>query len=380
MQKTFRCPIRLQQVVIPHEGTIKAIAEYNNNSYLIIEHLGNHILLCVSDRSKWHIKLPLEATHLKSDHNGLYIGGKRYTNAQKIYFNTYILCFSHRGRLLWKYTHPHLNEDIWGLVPLGDLSVFCLMMLNTGDGYRLRHMRINKIPLWSNTQKDIHIQQRFFHYNRIAPKLLVHNEQLLSLGAYQLPQSRSAIAFFVFSRDTGDILHRYTAPHPNAYYVQSAISPKGHLAIAWQTYRQQLDHTHLLLFDTKHVCIGEYHSYLHCWLGLCWHEKSLFIAGKSRDNTHRPSLERIGKNKSFQEYSGEELVGYIHTHQNMFSYQHKNPNGAYELIFRNFEGNHIQTFPLKQQVQDLFYSTHSTLAYKKDAHSLAIIKPSLDPQ
>ena len=374
MQKAFRCPIQLQQVVLPHNGKIKSIAEYKNNSYLLIETPTHCILLCVASEAKWHLKIPFQATHLESDHNGLYVGGIRYTNAQKIDFNSYIICFSHRGRMLWKYAHPNINEELWALLPLHDGAIFCLMVTKTSDDYRLRHMCIYKQPLWQHVSHDIQIQSRFFHHTRIPPKLILHNQNLLSLGAYQFPQSPSAVSFFVFERHTGNLLHTYKAPHPNAYYIQSALSLKGHLAIAWQTYRQQLPHTHLLLFNTQYKCIGEYHSYLHCWLGLHWSEKSLLLTGKSRDTLNRPSIESVGKDKFFHEYTGEELIGQMHLHNDIVSYQNKTANNIYELVIRLHDGTRLQTFSLESKIPRLFTSS-SAIAYEVEDTGIMLIKP-----
>ena len=229
--------MNVEQFILPLKGSVRAFTDYKNNSYFVIQSAQNYLLLCFEKSAKWHIKLPFSPHHIHCDEHGIYIAGVCYNNAQKVDFHGRIICLSHRGRLLWKYDHPHINEELWAIKPTEEGSLLTCFVKKIEEGYRIRHSCVQEQQImWSHSTEDIRIQPQFFHPQKIPPALFVSHKHLLSVGAFQFPRANSAIGFLSFEKSNGEKT-QFSAPNPNGFYTQSTLSNKGHLAIAWQNYQ-----------------------------------------------------------------------------------------------------------------------------------------------
>ena len=329
--------MRIEKTSIPHEGNILGVLIIGDHTYLILAHGSIQILACIAHKPTWHIKLPLDVHTYACNEESIFLGGLQYKNAQRTHSSPLILAIKKTGGLAWSHKGATSKEEVWALLSIPNNQLIALLVCHTLEGHRFRFVCFadNGAVLWEQTMENVVLQVQYCNPQKIAPKLYLHNNTLLCVGAFCLPHATSAVSIFSFDITTGAPKRHFNAPNRGAIYTQSALSPKGHLAISWQPFGQNTPNSGILLFDGQQQCIGEYKSYLHCWLGMTWYNKSLLISGKSRDQGNHPSLESIGKEKFFHEFKAHHQLGTSTLYHNRFLYLNQSKSSKKQLIFRD---------------------------------------------
>jgi hypothetical protein len=371
--------MRIEKTSIPHEGTVLGVQVISDQTYLLLAHGSLQILTCILQQPSWHIKLPLSVQVFSCDHTSIFLGGVQYTNAQRIHSSSMILCINNTGKLRWSYKSKPSKEEVWALLPCPEQRLIALFVRKTHSGHSFRHVYFaaDGTILWEHTLDSITLQDHYCNPQRIPPKLVKLQDSFLCIGAFCIQNASSAVSIFSFDLETGIPIQQYTAPNKGALYTQSALSPKGHLAIAWQPFGKNSPNSGILLFDQKQKCIGEYRSYLHCWLGMTWHKKSLLISGKSRNVAAHPSVESIGKEKFFQEFKAHHLLGVTHLNQYLFFYLHQNQNKHRQLIMRDLQSHDPTILDEGKIIRTPFHGSSAlfhAIAYNNGEESSTLIK------
>ena len=333
--------MHIEKTSIPHEGNILGVSIIGDHTYLLLAHGSIQILACIAQKPTWHIKLPLDVQSFACNEHALFLGGIQYKDAQRTHSAPLILAIKNTGGLAWSHKGLFSKEEVWALLAIPNNQLIALYVCPTLEGHRFRFVCFdsNGSVLWEQILENVVLQSHYCNPKKIAPKLYLYEKTLLCAGAFCLPNATSAVSIFSFDITTGEPKQHYNAPNRGAIYTQSALSPKGHLAIAWQPFGKQTPNSGILLFDEKQQCIGEYKSYLHCWLGMTWYNKSLIISGKSRDQGDHPSLESIGKEKFFHEFKAHQLLGISLLHQNRFFYLNQSKTKNRQLILRDIHSS-----------------------------------------
>lgn len=342
--------MRYETISIPHEGTILGVHSIAEKSYLLIEHGSIHILTCIVNNPTWHIKLPFHVQTFSCDEHGVYLGGIQYKNAQRTHSAPMILALSHDGKLRWSHKEDVSKQEVWAISSSSDGSVTTLCVERTRDDHTFRFTNFDPSGtiVWKQQCSSIVLQSNYCNPQKIPPRLFLYAGNIFCLGAFSFPGAHSAISIIGLHSTTGEITHQYSSPKKGGIYTAHALSHQGHLAIAWQPLGVRNPSSGILLFDQSLTCIGEYRSYLHCWMGMTWHNKSLLLSGKSRDQIPRPAVESIGKEKFFHEFKAHQLVGQTHQRHQRFFYLHQKSPTLRQLVVRDLfdtqvldEGEHV---------------------------------------
>ena len=329
--------MRYETISIPHEGTILGVHSIAQKSYLLIEHGSIHILTCIVDTPTWHIKLPFHVQVFSCNEHGVFLGGLQYNNAQRTHSAPMILSLSHSGKLQWSHKGNVSKREVWAMHASYDGSVTALFVEKTPEDHTFyfTHFDPSGSIVWKQQCNSIILQSNYCNPQKIPPQFFSNPNGVFCVGAYSFLGEHSAISITGLNPKTGEITHRYSSPKKGGIYTAHTQSHQGHLAIAWQPLGVRNPNSGILLFDQKLNCVGEYRSYLHCWMGMTWHNKSLLLSGKSRDEVPRPALESIGKNKFFHEFKAHQLIGQTHQRHQRFFYLHQKSPNQRQLIARD---------------------------------------------
>ena len=356
-----------ETISIPHKGTVLGVQSIDERSYLLLAHGSIHILTCIVQHPTWHIKLPFYVHTFVCSEQGIYLGGVQYNNAQRTHAAPMIIALSHNGKLRWSYKGNVSKREVWAIHSTHTGSVTALIVEKTHSDHTFYFLHFNDrgTLLWEKTCPYVVLQSNYCNPQKIPPRFFSNHKGLFCVGAFSFPQAQSAIAIIGFDLKTGDITHRYIAPKKGGIYTQHALSSQGHLAIAWQPIGIRSPSSGILLFDETMTCVGEYRSYLHCWMGMIWYKKSLILSGKSRATIPNPALESIGKEKFFHEFKAHRLIGQTHQYQKLLFYLHQSTPNHRQLIMRNvFE---TQILDEGELLGNPFHSTHNNCSF----HSIA---------
>ncbi|MAA78216.1 MAG: hypothetical protein CL916_03075 [Deltaproteobacteria bacterium] len=344
--------MRYETISIPHEGTILGVHSIAEKSYLLIEHGSIHILTCIVTNPTWHIKLPFHVQTFSCDENGVYLGGLRYNNAQRTHSAPMILALSHDGKLLWSHKGDISKKEVWALYSSFPGSITALYVEKTREHHAFHFAQFDPsgAVVWKTPCPSVVLQENYCNPKKIPPRFFSNTDGVFCVGAFSFPGAHSAISIIGLHSQTGEIKLQYSSPKKGGIYTTHARSNQGHLAIAWQPLGVRNPSTGILLFDQSLTCVGEYRSYLHCWMGMTWHNKSLLLSGKSRDQIPRPALESIGKEKFFHEFKAHQLIGQTHQRHQRFFYLHQKSATLRQLVARDIfdtqildEGQHLGT-------------------------------------
>ena len=329
--------MRYETISIPHEGTILGVQSITDKSYLLIEHGSIHILTCIVDTPTWHIKLPFHVQTFTCDEHGIYLGGIQFNNAQRTHSSPMILALSHNGKLLWSHKGNTSKQEVWSLSSTSNDSLTALFVEKTCDAHSFRFAHFNTAGSIVRDQQfpSVILQSNYCNPQKIPPRFFSRSGTIFCVGPFSFPNAQSAISVIGLHQSTGEITIRYSSPKKGGIYTSHALSQQGHLAIAWQPLGARNPSSGVLLFDQNMNCVGEYRSYLHCWMGMAWHKKSIILSGKSRDQIPRPAVESIGKSKFFHEFKAHQLCGQTHQRKQRFFYLHQKSSSIRQLIARD---------------------------------------------
>lgn len=335
--------MRYETISIPHEGSILGVHSYEQNSYLLIEHGSIHILTCIVENPTWHIKLPFHVQTFTCNEHGIYLGGIRYNNAQRTHAAPMVLALSHEGKLRWSHKETTSKREVWALCTStnGSVTILYVERRQNNHTFSFTHLDKSGAILWKQTCDSIILQSNYCNPKKIPPRFFSNNKGIFCLGAFSFPESHSAISIIELCSETGTVHLQYSSPKKGGIYVAHTRSHQGHLAIAWQPLGIRNPSSGILLFDQELNCVGEYRSYLHCWMGMTWHNKSLLLSGKSRDQISHPAIESIGKEKFFHEFKAHQLIGQTHQRHQRFFYLHQKSPTQRQLIARDLFDTHV---------------------------------------
>lgn len=334
--------MRFEIISIPHEGTVLGVQSIGERSYLLLEHGSIHILTCIVQAPTWHIKLPFHVHTFICNDQGIYLGGVQYKNAQRTHSAPMLIALSHSGKLRWSYKGDLSKREVWSIhsTKEGTLTALLVEKNTKSHTFHFLHFDTKGSLLWKQTCPFVVLQLNYCNPKKIPPRFFSDTHRVFCIGAFSFPQEQSAIGIIGFDRKTGFISHRYIAPKKGGIYTQHARSAQGHLAIAWQPIGIRSPSSGVLLFDKNLTCVGEYRSYLHCWMGMTWHNKNLVLSGKSRAAIPNPAVESIGKEKFFHEFKAHQLIGQTHQYQKSFVYLHQSATNHRQLIIRDLFETH----------------------------------------
>ena len=329
--------MRYETISIPHEGTILGVHSIAEKSYLLIEHGSIHILTCIVNSPTWHIKLPFHVQTFSCDERGVYLGGIQYSNAQRIHSAPMVIALSHDGKLQWSHKGDVCKQEVWALHSSSNGTITALYVEKKRDDHTFHFAQFdtNGSVVWRHQSPSIILQPNYCNPQKIPPRLFSGADGIFCVGAFSFPGAHSAISIIGLNSKTGERTHQYSSPKKGGIYTSYALSHQGHLAVAWQPIGVRNPSSGILLFDQSLTCVGEYRSYLHCWMGMTWHNKSLLLSGKSRDQIPHPALESIGKDKFFHEFKVHQLIGQTHQHQQRFFYLHQKTPTLRQLVARD---------------------------------------------
>ena len=248
-----------------------------------------------------------------------------------------VLALSHGGKLRWSHKGNISKQEVWALQSSSDGSVTALFVEKKSMDYAFHFTRFDPSGsvVWSQQCSSVVLQSNYCNPQKIPPQFFSNPNGVFCVGAFSFPDAHSAISIIGLHKETGEITHQYSSPKKGGIYTAHTRSHQGHLAIAWQPLGVRNPNSGILLFDRKLTCVGEYRSYLHCWTGMTWHNKSLLLSGKSRDEVSHPALESIGKDKFFHEFKVHHLIGQTHQRHQRFFYLHQKSPTQRQLIARD---------------------------------------------